>query len=108
MEHRHISDDEWHRISEDPDFRALVNARRRFTVPASIFFVVFYFLLPVLAGFDRDLLSRPVWGPLTSGFVFAIAQFAVAWLLMGLYLSRSRAFDDAAEALALKIRRRLE
>ena len=39
------------------DFRALVAAKRRFIVPATIFFIVYYFALPILVGYAPDLMK---------------------------------------------------
>ncbi len=93
QQHRRISAQEWHALAAEPEFRALLASRRRFVVPATIFFVVYYFALPVLAGFAPQFMSRPVAGPLTLAYAFAISQFAMAWILLALYLWQARSFD---------------
>ena len=46
-------------------------------------------------------MSRPVYGPLTLAYVFALSQFAMAWILFALYMRRARRFDAlAAEIVA--------
>jgi uncharacterized membrane protein (DUF485 family) len=47
-------------------------------------------------------MSRPLIGPLTLAYCFALSQFAMAWILLGLYLWRSRRFD----LQAAQVRRR--
>lgn len=101
--HRHLSADDWQRISADPQFVALLRARRRFVVPASVFFVAYYLLLPLGAGFARGLFARPAFGPLTVGWAFAISQFFMAWALLALYQVASRRYDRAVAALHDKI-----
>ncbi len=55
----------WAALAEQPEFRALVRARRRFVTPATFFFIAYYLALPVAVGFWPAAMSRPVWGPLT-------------------------------------------
>jgi len=86
----------WRELAAEPRFRALQRARRRFILPATLFFLAYYLALPVSVGFYPQTMSRPVAGPLTLAYVFAISQFAMAWILLALYLWRSRAFDAEA------------
>ena len=48
---------DWNRIASDPDFPALQRAKRRFIVPATIFFLVYYMALPVLVGYWPELMK---------------------------------------------------
>jgi uncharacterized membrane protein (DUF485 family) len=96
LEHHHITAEQWDELAAEPEFRSLVRARRLFVVPAMIFVTVFYLLLPILAGFAPALMSRPLIGPLTVGFAYALAQFPVGWIVLALYLWRARSFDLTA------------
>lgn len=96
QQHHHVSDQEWVALANEPEFQALARSRRRFVVPATIFFIVYYLALPFSVGFAPALMSRPVWGPLTLAYVFALSEFAVAWILLALYLMRARSFDVQA------------
>ena len=69
-------------------------------MPATIFFITYYLALPILVGFAPHLMSRAVWGPLTLAYAFALSQFAMAWILLALYLWRARSFDLQAARLA--------
>lgn len=93
MQHRHITAEQWHALAAEPEFRALLASRRRFIWPATIFFIIFYLALPVSVGLAPQVMSRPVLGPLTLAYVFALSQFAMAWILLALYLLRARSFD---------------
>ena len=93
MQPHRIAPERWHELAAEPEFRGLVRSRRRFVVPATIFFILFYLALPISVGFAPQAMSRPVWGPLTLAYVFAFAQFAMAWFLLWLYLQRARSFD---------------
>lgn len=99
---RHADHARWEALANEPEFRALLRARRRFVIPATIVFVAYYLALPISAGFFPSAMSRPIFGPLTVAYVFALSQFAMAWLLLALYLWIARSFD----LRAAKLRRR--
>jgi uncharacterized membrane protein (DUF485 family) len=90
---RHAKTTRWEALASEPEFRALQRARRRFIIPATIFFVAYYLALPISAGFFPAAMSRPVLGPLTAAYCFALSQFAMAWILLALYLRIARGFD---------------
>lgn len=99
---RHADHTRWEELAAEPEFRDLLRAKRRFVVPATLFFIVYYLALPISAGFFANAMSRPVFGPLTVAYVFALSQFAMAWILLALYLRIARTFD----LRAAKLRRR--
>jgi uncharacterized membrane protein (DUF485 family) len=93
VQHRQITPEQWDALAAEPDFRHLVAARRRFVIPATLFFIAYYLALPISVGFAPQVMSRPVVGPLTLAYCFALSQFAMAWILLALYLARARSFD---------------
>jgi uncharacterized membrane protein (DUF485 family) len=93
VQHHPVAPDEWKTLATEPEFRALVRSRRRFVVPATIFFVIYYFALPVSVGFAPQFMSRPVFGPVTLAYAFALSQFLVSWILLAMYLWRARSYD---------------
>ena len=90
---------DWTAIEATPEFRALVASKRRFIVPATIFFIVYYFALPVLVGYFPGLMSRDVVGRINVAYLFALSQFAMAWVVMALYVRRARDFDAQEHAV---------
>ena len=84
--------DEWIRVERTSAFEELVRSKRAFIIPATIFFMVFYFGLPFLAAFTT-VLNVKVLGPLTLAYIYAFAQFAMTWILMHLYVSRANKWD---------------
>jgi uncharacterized membrane protein (DUF485 family) len=92
---------DWNKIAADPGFHALRRAKRRFLVPASIFFLVFYMALPVLVGFWPEVMKKPVIGKVNWAYLFALAQFVMTWVLCGMYVHAARRWDKMnAELLA--------
>ena len=89
--------DEWMRVERTSAFEELVRAKKAFIIPATIFFMVFYFGLPVLASFTT-VLNVKVIGPLTLAYIYAFAQFAMTWILMHLYVSRANGWDDLVDS----------
>ncbi len=87
---------EWVRVERTPAFKELVRAKRAFIIPATIFFMVFYFGLPFLAAFTT-VLNVKVVGPLTLAYIYAFAQFAMTWILMHLYVSRANRWDNLVD-----------
>ncbi|MCA3748319.1 MAG: DUF485 domain-containing protein [Rubrobacter sp.] len=89
-------EEEWVRIERTPAFKELMRQKKAFIIPATIFFVVFYFGLPVLTGFTT-LLRVQVIGSISLAYLYAFAQFAMTWILMHLYLSRANRWDELVE-----------
>lgn len=105
--HHSLTQDEWDSVADDPEFKALLNARRSFVIPATLFFVAYYFALPISVGFAPQIMNRPLWGPLTLAYAFALSQFVMAWALCALYMHRAKQFDELAEVVAARARTRL-
>ena len=91
---------EWDRLERDPAFRELVRRKRRFILPATIFFIVYYFALPALVGYFPEWMDRPGFAGMNLAYLFALSQFFMAWLVMWLYVRRARDFDAIAAEIA--------
>ncbi|WP_445613808.1 DUF485 domain-containing protein [Geobacillus sp. YF-1] len=83
-------------IAQSASFRALIQAKKRFIVPATVFFFVFYFALPVLTSYSK-VLNTPAIGPVSWAWLFAFAQFIMTWALCILYSKRAAEFDNIVE-----------
>jgi uncharacterized membrane protein (DUF485 family) len=94
----------WDRIARTDGFRDLMAAKARFIIPATLFFLVYYFALPVLVGYAPDLMQRTVIGPLNIAYVFALSQFFMAWIVAALYMRAASRFDSMAERLLSRLR----
>jgi uncharacterized membrane protein (DUF485 family) len=93
---------DWERIASTQKFRLLLREKRRFVIPATFFFVVYYFALPVLVGYFPELMSKPVVGPVNFAYLFALSQFLMAWVLAWLYVRAAERFDKHANELKLQ------
>jgi uncharacterized membrane protein (DUF485 family) len=95
---------EWHAIETAPEFQQLVADKRRFIIPGTIFFIVYYFALPILVGYFPDLMDTNVIGNINLAYLFALSQFFMAWTLMYLYVRRARQWDAMAANIVEKVR----
>lgn len=84
---------DWRTIAASGAFRELLRAKRRFIIPATIFFIIYYFALPVLVGYFPALMEQDVIGEINLAYLFALSQFFMAWVIMWLYIRAARRFD---------------
>jgi uncharacterized membrane protein (DUF485 family) len=93
-------------VAKDPEMVELERRHRRFVWPATIFFLLYYMSLNVLAGTSPDLMGTKVFGEFTFGYLFALSQFVMAFLVAWLY-SRwaARRMDPLAADLREKLHR---
>src|SRR4030081_3137312 len=90
----------WEGLEETPEFRELVRARWRFVAPATVFFLVYYFALPLSNGLFPSVMRTEIIGHINLAYVFALSQFVMAWLLAYFYIRQAgRVFDPLAEAV---------
>ena len=85
---------DWSRVTQMPEFRSMVNAKLRFIIPAVVFFIVYYFALPVLVGYASAFMSKRVIGVVNIAYLFALSQFFMAWIIAALYLRAASKFDE--------------
>ena len=97
---------DWAAIERMPEFRALIRAKRAFIVPATLFFVAYYFALPALVGYWPELMSTPVAGRINIAYLFALSQFVMAWGIMAAYVRRARRYDRMVEQLLEQVKGR--
>jgi uncharacterized membrane protein (DUF485 family) len=95
---------DWERIDRMPEFRQLLAARRRFIVPACVFFCAYYFALPLLAGWAPELMRRRAIGPVNVAYLFALSQFFMAWIVAILYMRAARGFDLMVKNILEKLK----
>ncbi len=92
----------WEAIAASSRFKALMRAKKRFIIPAMIFFIVYYFALPVLVGYARPLMETRVFGPVNLAYLFALSQFFMAWIIAALYVRAANRFDRQAKEIIAK------
>jgi uncharacterized membrane protein (DUF485 family) len=95
----HRQDIDWEAIERSPEFRELVRRKKAFVIPATLFFMAWYFGFVILCGYAPDFMGREfIADGLTVGYALALSQFVMTWVLGWMYLRRAnRQFDPLAE-----------
>jgi uncharacterized membrane protein (DUF485 family) len=98
-----MSEIDWEAAEHSPEYRELVQRRRRFVVPATVGFLAWFFGFIVLAGYAPDVMGESVYQGLTVGYVLALTQFVMVWGLGWLYLRHAdRVLDPLRDAAAAR------
>ena len=97
---------DWDGIAADPDFKSLIVSKARFIIPATVFFIVYYFSLPVLVGWFPKFMEQKVVGEVNLAYLFALSQFFMAWIVAFFYVSAAAGWDRQAAAVLAKFRKR--
>ena len=96
-----LHDVDWEAVERTPEFQELVQSRRRFVIPATIFFLAWYLGFILLCGYAEDFMAESVYEGLTVGYVLALTQFVMVFVLGVWYLRRSdKVFDPLADRVA--------
>jgi len=93
----------WKAVAGMPEFKTLLSVKKRFVVPATLFFVLYYFALPVLVGYAPELMSTKIMGVVNIAYLFALSQFFMAWIIAALYLRAASRFDKIEAEIAAKV-----
>lgn len=89
----------WNRIAASGEFKELIKTKLKFIVPATVFFIVYYFALPLLVGYAPGLMNRRVFGTVNVAYLFALSQFFMAWIIALLYVRAASRHDRMARAI---------
>jgi uncharacterized membrane protein (DUF485 family) len=84
-------------LARNEAYRQLVAQRNSFMITMTVTFLVLYFLLPILAGYNKPLMATKVFGNVTFGYVLAFLEFVMGWVMAYVYVVRARTFDRLAE-----------
>jgi uncharacterized membrane protein (DUF485 family) len=97
--HREI---DWIAAERSPEFRELIRRKKGFVIPATVFFLSWYFGFIVLAGYAPDFMGETfITDGFTVGYALALTQFIMVWGLGWLYLRKAdRVFDPLAHEAA--------
>jgi uncharacterized membrane protein (DUF485 family) len=93
---------DWVAAERSPEFRELIKKKRAFVIPATAFFLVWYFGFIFLAGYAPDFMGEEfITDGITVGYALALTQFIMTWVLGWMYLRKAdRDFDPLAERAA--------
>jgi uncharacterized membrane protein (DUF485 family) len=82
-------------IVQSSYFKQLMEEKKRFILPMTLFFLLFYFSLPILTAYT-DVLNNKAIGDISWAWIFAFAQFIMTWALCMIYTKKAKRFDELA------------
>jgi uncharacterized membrane protein (DUF485 family) len=85
-------------VGQDPELTELERRHNRFIWPVTAFFLIYYLSLNVLAGVAPDLMGRKVFGEFTFGYLYALSQFLMAFIVAWAYTRYARRRLDPLSA----------
>ena len=95
-EDQHI---DWQAAEESSEFRELIRKQKAFVIPCTVFFFAWYFGFVILAGYAPDFMGRRSTRGFTVGYLLALTQFVMVWVLGWMYLRKAdRDFDPLRAA----------
>lgn len=89
---------DWKVLAKESCFIHLIQQKKKFVIQATVFFLLFYFSLPISTSYFT-FLNYKVYGPFNYAYLFAISQFIMTWALCGVYSRRAVQFDILAEQM---------
>ena len=91
-------------VGKDPEMAELEHRHQRFVWPTTAFFLIYYMALNVLAGTSPGLMGTKLFGEFTFGYLFALSQFVMAFVVAWVY---SRWAATRMDPLAADLREKL-
>ncbi|HJA04953.1 MAG TPA: DUF485 domain-containing protein [Candidatus Microbacterium stercoravium] len=86
-------------------FRSLKRSHRSFVFPMAVFFLLWYFVYVLMAGWAPDFMATRVWGDVTVGLLFGLGQFVTTFVITMVYVSFA---NRKLDPIAAEIRADLE
>ena len=93
-------------LIQTEEFKDLLQRKKSFIIPTTIFFLLFYFTLPLLAAYTK-LLHTELIGPISGVWIFAALQFLVVWTCGFIYIKKSEKYDNLSKEILQKFREEL-
>ena len=94
---------EWDDIAASKEFKNLIAIKKAFIVPLFVFFFLHFLALMVLVGYAPQFASTRVFGPVNVAYLFVLSQFAVGWIIAGLYSLAATKFDALTSDILAQI-----
>ncbi|MEH7385157.1 DUF485 domain-containing protein [Bacillus sp. JJ1521] len=86
------------KVKSSPQFKQFLSRKNKFILPMTVFFMVFYFLLPIFTSYTT-FLNTSVIGDISWTWIFAVSQFVMVWVLSTIYVKKAGSFDKEAEQI---------
>jgi uncharacterized membrane protein (DUF485 family) len=101
-ENGHEEGPDFVRIQRSPEFTELRSRLRRFVVPVSLLFFVWYLGYVVLAAYATDFMGHRLFGSVNVGLVLGVSQFVTTVVITLWYRGYARRRIDPVVAELVK------
>lgn len=85
-------------IAASEKFNELKNEKKKFVVPFTFIFLIFYIMLPILTSYT-DILERPAVGSISWVWVYSLFLFIMTWTFVMLYVRKAASLDISAKEI---------
>ena len=102
---RLLTPQEYRQAQDSAEFTELRRRFRRFAVPMTVAFLVWYLLFVLLSTYAHDFMSTRVFGNVNVGLLFGLLQFVSTFVITQLYVRHAGRTTDP---IADEMRERLE
>src|SRR5699024_1812756 len=93
---------EYIKSEQTEEFKELKRRKCRFIFPVPILFIVYYLFFIVMSAYAQDCMSQPLWGNLTTGYLFGVSYYLVVGALAFVYVIRARQYDKLVNEIVEK------
>src|SRR4051812_43942615 len=100
-----LTPEEYLQAQNSPEFAELRRRFRRFAFPMTVAFLVWYLLFVLLSTYAHDFMSKQVFGNVSVGILFGLAQFVSTFVITHLYVNHA---NKRTDPIADEMRDRLE
>jgi uncharacterized membrane protein (DUF485 family) len=94
---------DWSAIARTPQFRELVDRRRRFVVAGTLFYTLYFIAYLALLGFAPDLMAKEVIGSVSLALLGGLSVCALAPIMARIYVRRADKLEREAERVLQEV-----
>ncbi|WP_338473040.1 DUF485 domain-containing protein [Niallia sp. XMNu-256] len=93
-------------LIQTKEFKELLQKKKAFIIPTTVFFLIFYFTLPLLAAYSK-VLHTEIIGSITGAWIFAFTQFLIVWICGFIYVKKSEKYDNLSKSILTNYQKEL-
>lgn len=93
---------EYIKIEKTEEFEELKRRKYRFIFPVPLLFVAYYLFFIAMSAYAQDFMAKPLFGNLTTGYLFGISYYLVIWALAFVYVLKARQYDKIVDEIVEK------
>ncbi|KQZ06050.1 DUF485 domain-containing protein [Microbacterium sp. MEC084] len=87
-------------VEDSPRFRELKRAHRGFVFPLAAFFLIWYFVYVLLAGWAPGFMAQKLFGDVNVGLLIGLGQFVTTFAITMAYVSfANKRLDPQSSAI---------